>query len=302
MSPSGYDLTGSEPVTTIQIDYAPTSPDPARVFRAMAKLIDAFQKVDRDLASSVSVSIEPILLLERVEAGSVRARLITALRQVHDDSLLNLDWKPLVGQYLVKGKHRLLKWLERNPEITSRSQVLELQGELLDIVPIPTPGNLQLPAPVPPAALLEDIKAIAEARDELQPGDSAVYEAGGDSSPVQAPVTLSSERIEQLLTQEIVITEHEMLLLVKKPDYLGQSRWEFRLDDHTIEAKLQDDAWLARFKAGHIVLRPGDALRAVVKSEAYRGFEGNVVATRYYIRQVLGVVHDQDTQQTDFTR
>jgi hypothetical protein len=32
--------------------------------------------------------------------------------------------------------------------------------------------------------------------------------------------------------------ESEHRLLVKKPDYLGNSRWEFRLDDRAIEAKV----------------------------------------------------------------
>jgi len=86
---------------------------------------------------------------------------------------------------------------------------------------------------------------------------------------------------------------------VKKPDYLGNSMWEFRLDDHPIEAKILDEAWLERFRRGHVPLRPGDALDADVRSELFRGFEGNVVVTRYFVQRVHGIVRGSNVVQGD---
>ncbi|MDX2193035.1 MAG: hypothetical protein NW201_06755 [Gemmatimonadales bacterium] len=265
----------------------------------MALLIDAFQRTDQSLAASVSASIEPVLLLERVEAGSIRARLITLLREINDDALQTLDWKPLVGQYLVRAKHKMLRWLEDHPEVSSRGDVLELQQELMSDRPQLPSNQLLLPSPVPPAILLGDIRTLSEALVELQPGDSARYISDEESTLISAPRGLSNERIEELLTQEVIVSETEALLLVKKPDYLGNSRWEFRLDDRTIEAKVLDEAWLRRFQSGGIALRPGDALRALVRAEAYRGFEGHLVATKYHLLEVRAVVHQQEDGQAD---
>src|SRR5258708_7097366 len=101
----------------------------------MAGLIEAFHRIDRDLAHSLSATVEPQILLERIEAGSIRALLKTILVQVDDDALHNLDWKPLVGQYLVRGKHRLLHWLDGRPKIAARADVIDLQRELRLIAP-----------------------------------------------------------------------------------------------------------------------------------------------------------------------
>lgn len=53
-------LRGDEIVSIIQIDYPPASSDPARVFRAMALLIDAFQRTDQSLAAAVSAEVAPL--------------------------------------------------------------------------------------------------------------------------------------------------------------------------------------------------------------------------------------------------
>jgi len=283
--------------TVLEVNYRPDTPDPARVFRAMARLIDAFHQTDRDLARAIHVSIEPVLLLQRVEAGSIRAILRTLLRQINDDSLENLDWKPLVGQYLVKAKHKALRWLDRRTSLQSRTEVMRLQTEIMSLAPLPKPGQLLLPEPVPPARLLEDIKAISEAMSELKEDDSAVYISAEEETAIERDFQLTTEVIEAILTEDIVASETEERLLVKKPDYLGTSRWEFRLDDHPLEAKILDEPWLERFHRGEVVLKPGDSLRALLRAEVLRGFEGNTVARRHFVLEVLGVDHGPSDDQ-----
>ena len=55
--------------------------------------------------------------------------------------------------------------------------------------------------------------------------------------------------------------QRHVRLRIKKPDFLGESKWDFRrLDDHPLAAKITDDPWLADFHGGHITIRSGDLL------------------------------------------
>jgi hypothetical protein len=285
----------------VEIDYAPNSQDPARVFRAMASLIDSFHQIDRDLAKSVHVSIAPAILLERIEAGSVRAWLRTILQQADDDALKNLDWKPLVGQYLVRGKHLILRWLDGKSTIDGRSQLSELQRHLLAIAPAPVAGDLALPEPVPPRALMDDLQRLGDAFKQLGPGDAAKFVSGDESTDAPLQFRLEDARIEEILTEAVTESTSELVLLVKRPDYLGNSRWEFRLGDQAIEAKITDSAWLTRFQSGLVPLKPGDALVARVRSEVSQGFEGNIVSTRHIVVEVLSVRHIGDEPQLELS-
>ncbi len=280
-----------EGLAFIEINYPPETDDPARVFRSMAKLIDAFHQIDRDLAHAVGSGFEPVLLLERVEAGSLRAWLRTVVRQLDDDALKNLNWKPLIGQYLVRGKHRVLRWLDGKEAIQSRADILQLQGSLVEVTP-PEDAEVLLIEPITPAQLLNDIKLLTEATQDLRPSDSVRYVSEQEETQLPTDLRLSSDDVEKLLTDEVVESKNRTLLLIKKPDYLGNSRWEFRLGNRMIEARILDEPWLRRFREGHIPLRPGDSLDAELNSELLRGFEGNVVGTRYSVEYVHDVIHD----------
>lgn len=86
--------------------------------------------------------------------------------------------------------------------------------------------------------------------------------------------------------------------MVKKPDYLGESKWELRFQERTIEAKIMDTQWLHRFQSRAIDVRPGDCLRARVRAEIRRGFDGSEVSKSYFLLEVLDVVPAERTQQT----
>ncbi len=58
--------------------------------------------------------IETEILLEDIEAGSIKVWLRNALHAVEDEALKTLDWKPAVGKYLVRAKYAVIRWIDDN--------------------------------------------------------------------------------------------------------------------------------------------------------------------------------------------
>jgi hypothetical protein len=279
-------------IYALRLDYEAGSEDPARVFRAMALLVDTFYRIDVDLARSVSVQIQPVQLLQEIEAGSIKTWLRTVLRQVDDEGLKNLDWKPLVGQYLVKAKHALLEWLEKHDTVSAYSDLDALEDELLQLAGATDVLHIPAYTPVPRKALLEDLKEVGDATRELNPRDRVSYESPVGETPIRPGFHITSEEIEDLLTAETHSGTGELILLVKKPDYLGSSMWEFRLDGRLIEARMLDEDWLAAFRARRVDIRPGDGLRATVQVDLKRGADGSIVALKYSVLQVHDILEN----------
>ena len=85
----------------------------------------------------------------------------------------------------------------------------------------------------------------------------------------------------------------EMILAVKKPDYLGTSKWELRHGKRTISARIDDPEWLQRFQRRAVDVRPGDALRCMAEIELLYGFDNELIAERDTVMKVLEVMADQ---------
>jgi hypothetical protein len=91
-----------------------------------------------------------------------------------------------------------------------------------------------------------------------------------------------------------------MILKVKKPDFIGDSMWDFIWDGRTLSMKIHHQEWLHSFRNGDILLRPGDSLRAKVKTTVRYGFDNEVVGVQHDLLEVLAILHGPDSTQMFF--
>jgi len=93
------------------------------------------------------------------------------------------------------------------------------------------------------------------------------------------------------MTKETVFKQGEKILRIKKADYLGESMWDFKHGQLTIQASIFDKGWLADFQSGKIKILPGDALRAIV-GEYYRFDQNNnLIGLHYRIERIAEIIH-----------
>jgi hypothetical protein len=269
----------------IEIDFQPGTDAPSRVFKTITALIEAFQIVDHQLAESVA-RIEPVLLLENIETGSIIVWLRNKLELLDDDALKSGDWKKVVGTYLVRAKYVMIDFINKRSTISSKVEVEELQAELLEAAKETNVLMIPVYHPLPLPQVLDCVKLLGEATHELRPEDTAKYLSDSGNAQFNASFSISPETLQQLVTREVIVTRIPMILKVKKPDFLGESMWEFRHENRTIEAKVLDEVWLEKFRHRSIVLKPGDAIKAVVESEVNYSFEGDVVSASHKIIKV----------------
>lgn len=300
MSASAAHSEQVEVETVVKIDFQRDSVDPARIFRAMTGLIDAFAALDHDLISSLGVSIKPIVLLHDVEVGSLKTRLRTLLESTDDDAIKDFNWKKLVGAYLLRAKKALLRRLDEKPLIESKQEVDAIRRELLAAATDTEVARFPTYQPVPSRRLLADIRLISDGVAHLRPGDRASLDGDGAPTPISRDIVMPSERAEELLTRETITGDAVLVLVIKKPDYLGTSMWEFRHGERLLEAKMLDFSWLAAFHARRVAIRPGDALKARVRSEVRYGHDGSIVAQRHFLVEVLEVIQVLEIPQAEF--
>jgi hypothetical protein len=270
------------------IDFKKGEGSASRVFAATHDFIRACEKLDAELVQSIDASIETIMMLEDIEVGSIKTWLRTALTSVEDDALKSLDWKKAVGAYLVKAKYAVIRWTE---DTAAPEQLPDLRREIQQIAQETDVRHLPDYSPPSPTALVNAMRDFQGVKDHLIPGDRAVMMTPTGDVEMNLTIRWPVEDIEALaVARTIEAPATEMILAVKKPDYLGTSKWELRHGKRTIQAKIENQDWLRRFQNREVDVRPGDALRCVVAISHLYGHDNELLAERYTILEVAEVL------------
>lgn len=277
----------------ITIDFDKESPNPERVFMAMSSIITSFKKLDDNLIQSIDKNIQPILILEDIETGSLRVWLKQFLQQMDDDALKNLDWKKLAGNYLVKAKYVMLNFLEGKTKITDASEIKKLQTELYEIAENTDVNKFPAYTPVSVPKLIENIDRLNASLQSLNPKDKVYFTSQSGDATFNMEFNFVPDEIEDLLTKETLCNTNTMILKVKKPDYLGSSQWEFKHDKRSILVKILDEEWLTLFQQRQKDVRPGDSIKAEVKTTVKYGYDMNVLSVCHEVLKVIDIIRDE---------
>lgn len=256
----------------------------------MGELIDSLDLIDRHLLFPFDAAFSSTLILEDIKAGSIRSVIRTVVEAVDDEALKDGDWKKVVGRFLLKGKYRLLEFLADKKEITSREQVIQLEGDLRQLAHHTGVKRIPNYDPIPTSFLLYDISALTKAVAHLDAHDNAIYTVGRRRVSLNKEFSFNIEEIEKLMTKKVLSATEKVTVQVKKPDYLGNSMWDIRYHGHVIPAKIDDVVWLEQFQNRARDVRPGDGLLVDLETRTSIGFQNEVVAKHYNVVRVHEVV------------
>ncbi len=281
------------------IDFIKGEGSASRVFTATSEFIKACEEVDRELVKSIDVNIEPVMVLEDVEGGSLKTYLRCLLKSVDDQALKHIDWKPLVGRYLVKAKYLVLEWCEssdQNKDIQELRQQIQRLAIDTDVRFVP---NYE---PVNNIGLLNSIRNFDSVKDHLVDGDKASMVLSDDeAAEFTASNRIDLESIENLAIRETVThVNSNVILIVRKPDFLAESMWEFRQGQKYIDAKIEHAEWLRQFQTRRVVVLPGDAVRCRLRIDMTYGHDNELLGEKYYIEEVNEVLENQQSEQGNF--
>ncbi|MDP2354486.1 MAG: hypothetical protein Q8M31_00260 [Beijerinckiaceae bacterium] len=261
----------------------------ARIFEIAADLIRAFEEFDDVVIASVDSSIRTSLILDDVEKSSLKVFLRNLLRAVDDQAIKELDWKPAVGKYLVEAKYAAIRWLDSDPT-HQKLNVRDLTAELRDLAAKTEARHLPDYPPVNAARLAQPLDKIQRAKAKFKEGERLTItldatEFQVDLRQTWSPLDYVPDDTEQQLSNTV-----DMVLIIRKPDFLGKSQWQFRHGRSDIYARITDETWLSEFQSGIHTIKPGDGLRTTVKFDYRYAKDGTLTEQKTEIVRVYSII------------
>src|SRR5262249_52078195 len=242
------------------IDFQRGSGDPRRIFDAASLLIEGFERLDAAIAQSVDIELAPTVVLEDIRPGSLRVILRTILNDIDDQALKDGEYKKAIGPALVRAKALAVKALDKD-EKDGPKAISDLRNDLDGLVAETDVKHVPAYAPIHEGRLVSSLDKLQDAKRSLGPEDRLTIEAEGKLYEVDLTKTWDpSEAVPVAGTTE---TESEgvIILTIRRPDMLGDGKWQFAHGTAVLYASIKDEKWLARLHEGKIGLHSGDGLR-----------------------------------------
>lgn len=274
----------------IYIDFTKNEGDPTRVFKTMSGLVESVQNIDKHLAQTLNVSVNTNLVLENIYSGSIRATFRSIVDGIPDEALKKGDIKPIIGHFLHKSKHKILEWTAERNSIEDRNEIKKLQNDILQYAEKTDLTHVPAYIPLNEEVLLTDINSVQESLKHLSKKDSAKLISEKVESSFNKELIVSDTVIKEMITREVITTESIRILKVKKPDFLGSSKWAFKYEGHSIDAKVVHNEWLNDYQNRAVEVQPGDSIKVLLIEETSYGYNNDVVHVDYLVKEVKEVL------------
>lgn len=275
----------------IVVDYQPGATPAIELLQGTASLVEALDRLDRVLLSSVDSSLEPVSVVNDIQHSSLKLLLARVLRSVPDESIRSLEWKEWIGSLLVHGKYRLLKSIDADGP--ALADALEELAPHFAAIPDQLAGYRPPTVPAVRAAL----DGVIAARRTLGANGVVVQTELGD---VDLPVPVLDEVVEALPAVETLRNSGVELFKLKQPDYLGDAQWSVIRGGRVVRARIAHREWMQQWRRREFELGPGDSLRARFEESVSYDAQGNEVNRELTLVEVLGV--EYAPRQRSFTQ
>ncbi|MCO5937222.1 hypothetical protein NAF17_16875 [Mucilaginibacter sp. RB4R14] len=272
--------------------------DPAEAFSELRDVFLSLSSLDNLFISSIDDALETSYFLESIESGSIKTHIAQIIREIPDEAIKELDWKRIVGHFLLKLKYKVLNYLQNNQSLDSKDALQELaktlekeKATLLKTTRIISEVNIY--------QLLSALEPIMLFLSQLKDNEDLEFKSIDGSVLLNNKVSFNKAKILWELGDKKLESERSEILKVKKLDLLSNSsNWTFKMGNKQIDAKITDQDWLKKYHARDYTLLPEDSLKVNLKVSYIYKSDGKIVKPTYEITKVLDIIYPKNDQES----
>lgn len=256
---------------------------------------------DKFLINSIHRGGLPYYSLNNIEYSSIRTRVAQIVRGIPDDALKKTDWKIELGEFLLKAKYWLLKHLEENTKIESKS----------DLEIIAKKVNSELKKVVAGEELLIDysnvyfflnaIAGVQKVVEKISNNELLEYKSKFGTASINNNFSINKGKILAELGNTEIENVTTEILKAKKIELLNDKpTWEFLRGKKKITATMLASNWLSDFHLRKIIIQTNDSLKVRMRTIHTYSNNYSETKTKYEIVEVLEVVKPDKPTTTLF--
>lgn len=274
----------------IKLEFNKDTEEPSRLFRSFADLIDSIKELDTTLAKTINSSVSSKIYLDDIEKGSLIGKLWNHL-VINDDNKLddNKIGEETINEFIEESRSKSIEFIESGKsevsdlkELANNIDLLAEQKGIKETFNYAEPNILDL---------AKNLNDINDAVSKLTDDEKFIIK---DSKNTTEEISKGTEKInledvENALTTEEIKSENIVFYKIKRPDFLGDSQWDFKHGNKSLKVKILHEEWLEDFKQGKVIVLPGDSLKVKIKQCFKYNKNGYLISEKTEIIEVLEI-------------
>lgn len=277
----------------VKLEFDKNTENPSRLFRSFADIIDNIKNLDTVLAKTINTSVTTKLYLNDIEKGSLIGKLWNELIISDDEKLDDVSQENKISTFIDKSRSKTLEFIQ-----DGKNSVNELEQLSTDIENIAKDEKLDSTFNYAKPDILElakTINEITETTEKLTDNEKLIIKNSSNNFEEldNKCNKIDIEEVEKALTHEEINSETLVFYKIKRPDFLGDSQWEFKHGVKNIKVKILDEDWLEDFKNGKEIVVPGDSLKVKIKQNFKYNRNGYLISEKTEIIEVMAIIKNQ---------
>lgn len=279
----------------LKIDYDREADKPSRIFSSISKSIDTFHKLDVLLANCLGEDLKVRQELDSIELGSITTWLKSIIEVPDDQTLKNKVYEEKkVKNFFDRGRREILSKFNGEFDLEDSKTYQEVQKNIEEIANEAGVLNDFTWNQLPALKIADIYDDFSKATADLSESDSIIVGNKLNKIDLAKGNVIDLEKLKASLVVEKVTRSSTEKLIIKKADFLGESKWDFKLGNKKIEAKISDLNWMNSLHKRKIKLTTGDCLLVNLKIELGFDKTGKIISEKNEIIQVLRVENASD--------
>lgn len=278
----------------LKLEFNKDTEDPSRLFRSFADLIDSIKELDTTLAKTINTSISSKIYLNDIEKGSLIGKLWNHLI-INDDNKLddNKITKKTINDFIDESRSKSIEFIE-----SGKSEVEDLKELAKDIDEIANEKGIKDSFNYAEPSILELAKNLNEINDAVSKLEKDEKFVIKNSKSLTEEISKGTEKInledvENALTTEEIKSENIVYYKIRRPDFLGDSQWDFKHGNKSLKVKILHEEWLDDFQKGKVIVVPGDSLKVKIRQNFKYNKNGYLISEKTEIIEVLEIKKNQ---------
>lgn len=281
----------------IKLEFDPKTENPSRLFNSFAELIDSVSQLDTVLSKSVNTSISSKVYLDDIEKGSLIAKLWNELTISEDGKIDDLSDPQPAKEFVEEARSESIGFLtDGKSTVEDLEQLSEKIKSIAQEKEIDKTFDYSDPNPID---LANSLNSINNSTNKLSDKEKFTFKSENEKGTREiskGTPKIDIEAVETALTQEELTNESVLFYKIKKPDFLGDSQWDFKLGKRSVKVKILHEEWLEKFQKGEKVVVPGDSLKVKVHQTTKYNRNGHLISEKLEITEVLDIRHKQEDE------